>query len=246
MLYKLFLLFFFVMGCIQGFTQKGNLRLISYNIRNGKGMDNITDYSRIANVFNNANADVIAVQEVDSITQRNKNLDVLAHLAKTTNLHGVYGAAIDYNGGRYGVGILSKHKALNYYTVPLPGREEKRVLLVAEFEQYVIFCTHLSLTEEDRLTSLATIDSQAARFTKPVYLLGDLNAEPSSPAINLLKKNWKLLTSDAPTFPATVPTKCIDYIFSRNCKKNVASTTVINEPVASDHRPVFVEIKQMQ
>ena len=243
MLYKLFLLFAFLMGTTKAFTQKGTFRLLSYNIRNGKGMDNNTDYNRIVNVFSKTNADVIAVQEVDSLTQRSKNLDVLAHLAKATNLHGIYGAAIDYNGGRYGVGILSKEKPIDHYTVPLPGREEKRVLLIVEFKSYVIFCTHLSLTEEDRLTSMAMIDSQAARFTKPIYLLGDFNAEPSSPAISLLKGNWKLLSGEAPTFPATVATKCIDYIFSRNSHKQLLSNVVIDEPMASDHRPVLVEIK---
>jgi len=224
-------------------AQKGSFRLLSYNVRNGKGMDGKTDLNRIVAVLRNADAHVIALQELDSMTKRSNNTDVLSELAKATGLHPVYGAAIEYGGGKYGVGILSKQKPTAWYTVPLPGREEKRVLLVAEFNDYVIFCTHLSLTDADRLASVAIIDSQAARYTKPVYLLGDLNAEPSSSTITFLKEAWEQLSTNAPTFPSPTPTKCIDYVFSRNSHKKVKTAVVIEEPLASDHRPLLVELK---
>jgi endonuclease/exonuclease/phosphatase family metal-dependent hydrolase len=224
-------------------AQKGSFRLLSYNIRNGKGMDNVADYDRAVAVFKRANADVIGLQEVDSLTKRSNEVDVLNLLSKKAGMYAVYGAAIDYQGGKYGVGILSKQKPLTHYAVPLPGKEEKRVLLVAEFTGFVIFCTHLSLTEDDRVVSQAIIDSQAARFAKPVYLLGDMNAEPSSAAITAFKSGWRLLSGEAATFPAPVPDKCIDYIFSRNGTKQVVSAMVMDEPVASDHRPVVVELR---
>ena len=130
------------------------MRLITYNIRNAKGMDNKTDYNRTAAVIKNAYADIIALQELDSATKRNGGEYALKILAEKTGLHFLFGAAIAYQGGKYGVGILSKQKPLKWYTVNLPGREEERVLLVAEFKKYVIFCTHLSLTDADRLKCL--------------------------------------------------------------------------------------------
>ena len=217
---------------------------MSYNIRNAKGMDNKADYGRTAAVIQNANADIIALQELDSVTKRNGGEDVLKILSERTGLFAVYGAAIDYQGGKYGVGILSKQKPLNNYTVPLPGREEMRVLLVAEFKKHVIFCTHWSLTEADRVTSASVINKEAAKFRKPVYLLGDLNAEPTSNAITVLEEKWYLLSGEQPTFPAPVPTKCIDYIFSNQRKTKVISKNVLAEPVASDHRPVLVELRR--
>ena len=225
------------------YSQKSSFRLLSYNVRNGKGMDGKTDLTRIAAVLKKANADVVAIQELDSMTKRSNNTDVLSILAKETGLFNTYGAAIDYGGGKYGVGILSREKPIASYTVPLPGREEKRVLLVTEFNDYVIFCTHLSLTDADRLASIAIIDSQATRYIKPIYLLGDLNAEPFSPTIAALKENWKQLSNDDSTFPSPSPKKCIDFVFSRNSRKKVTNAAVIDEPVASDHRPLLVELK---
>lgn len=205
-------------------------------------MDNKTDYERIITVFRNTKADFIALQEVDSVTRRSDSIDVLRLLSSKLNMHELYGAAISFQGGKYGVGIMSKKKAINHYTIPLPGKEEKRVLLIAEFKKHVIFCTHLSLTETDRNASAKIINEEAKKFNKPIYLLGDFNAEPGSETIKLLNEQWQLLSTPNPTFPADNPIKCIDYIFGRNIKKAKANSIVIEEPIASDHRPVFVEM----
>ncbi|MBB1285354.1 endonuclease/exonuclease/phosphatase family protein [Flavisolibacter sp. BT320] len=224
-------------------AQEADLRLVSYNVRNGKGMDNRTDYDRTAAVIQKAAAQVVALQELDSSTARSQGVEVLSVLAQKTGMHAVYGPAIPYGGGKYGVGILSKEKPLQHYTVSLPGREEQRVLLVAEFNEFVVFNTHLSLTEEDRMTSIAIINREADQFQKPVFLLGDLNAEPTSSFLIQLKKDWQLLSGEAPTFPAPLPDKCIDYILSRNSKMTVSHAEVMDEPQASDHRPVLVTLK---
>ncbi len=117
------------------------------------------------------------------------------------------------------------------------------MLLVAAFKKYIIFCTHFSLTNADRLASVAVINEEASRFKKPIYLLGDLNAEPYSDVLSALKQKWNVLSGEVPTCPATVPTKCIDYILvSNNRKAKAISKTVLDEPITSDHRPVLVEI----
>lgn len=242
-MHKLIGLLLIFIGIIEETYSQRNLRLLSYNIRNAKGMDNKTDYDRTASVIKNVNANVIALQELDSVTKRS-SVDVLKILAQKTGYHFVYGAAIQYQGGGYGVGILSKQKPLRWYTIPLPGREEERILLVAVFKRYVIFCTHWSLTEADRLTSADIINREAGKFTKPVYLLGDMNAEPNSVAINLLKQKWSLLSGEEPTFPAPVPVKCIDYIFGINSPLKNFRSMVLQEPLTSDHRPVFVELRR--
>jgi len=242
-MHKILALFVLTVLITTAIPAQKNLRLLSYNIRNGKGMDNATDYDRIVGVLQKVNANVIGLQELDSVTRRSGDTDVLRLLADKTGMHAVYGAALTYQGGKYGVGVLSKEKPLQHYTIPLPGREEPRILLVVEFKKYVVFNTHLSLTEADRLASVAIINEQAARFTKPLYLMGDLNAAPASPMIHALQQDWRLLSGTAYTFPAPAPNRCIDYIFSRHTsKKKRITATVINEPMASDHRPVLVEV----
>ena len=63
------------------------LKLMSYNIRNTKGMDNVRNVQRIANVINNEAPDVVAVQELDSMTTRSNQTDVLAEVAERTQMH---------------------------------------------------------------------------------------------------------------------------------------------------------------
>lgn len=220
------------------------LRLLSYNIRNAKGMDNITDYQRIANIITQSKAAVIALQELDSVTQRSKGKDVLKELAEATGLHASYGAAISFQGGKYGVGVLSKGKPLSQKTIPLPGLEEARVLLVVEFTDYLVFCTHFSLTEKDRLSSIKIIEEELAASKKPVLLLGDLNDKPGSETMQRLQQSFQLLSANEFSFPADKPDRCIDYILAHNrIKVKVITTAVLDEPLASDHLPLFVEMK---
>ncbi len=182
------LLFFILLS----FSPDEPIRLLSYNIRNAKGMDNITDYQRIARIITTSKADIIALQELDSVTQRSKGKDVLKELAEATGLHASYGAAISFQGGKYGVGVLSKEKPLSQKTIPLPGSEEARVLLVVEFADYLVFCTHFSLTEKDRLSSIKIIEEELATSKKPVLLLGDLNDKPGSETMQRLRQSFQL------------------------------------------------------
>lgn len=127
-------------------------------------MDGVCDFQRIANVINNASPDVVAVQEVDSVTNRSNQKYVLGEIAERTQMYACFAPAIDYDGGKYGIGLLSKKVPLHLQAIALPGREEARALILAEFEDYIYCCTHLSLTEEDRMKSLEILKTFAASY----------------------------------------------------------------------------------
>ena len=199
-------------------------------------------------MINREKPDVVAVQELDSVTGRSQGTYVLGELAKLTDMHATYAPAIDYDGGKYGIGILSKKQPLRVYRYALPGREEARALLVVEFKKYVYACMHLSLTEEDRIASLPIIREATSGFDKPVFIAGDWNDTPDSPFIQELQKDFCILsTTDNPTCPADKPKACIDYIaVKKDCKpKNFAFFSYVTPAsVESDHRPVNVHIKR--
>ena len=250
----LLVLLVFLSGCGNLKTQQKemkflSLKIASYNVRNAKGMDNKVNFDRVAKVINDINADAIAIQELDSATLRSNGLVVLDELAKRTNMFASFNASIEYNGGKYGIGILTKQAPLRKEAIALPGREEERSLLIVEMENYVICCTHLSLNEEDRQVSIQLIQEQTNKYrSKPVFLAGDLNASPNSDEIrHLSSNNWIILSdSTVATFPSDEPTDVIDYVFMKNHDKlsrNVIVTEVVNEPMASDHRPLWVEVK---
>ena len=102
--------------------QAQELNLMTYNIRHGAGMDGKIDYDRTAAVIRGVNPDVVALQEVDSATQRCYGKYVGQELATRTHMIPTFGAAINFQGGKYGVGILSREQPLAVRRIPLPGR----------------------------------------------------------------------------------------------------------------------------
>lgn len=223
------------------------LRLMTYNIKNANGMDDICNFQRVANVINNASPDVVAIQEVDSMTRRSGQKYVLGEIAERTQMHACFAPAIEFDGGKYGIGLLTRQVPLRLQAIPLPGREEARTLILAEFQDYIYGCTHLSLTEEDRMKSLEIVKSFTASYKKPLFLAGDMNAEPESDFIKELQKDFQILSNPKQsTYPAPEPKETIDYVTALKSNANgfaLISSQVLNEPLASDHRPILVELR---
>ncbi len=229
-------------------VQRANtLRVMSYNIHHGAGMDGQTDIVRLAEVIRRHQPEVVAIQEIDSTNHRSNGRYNLGELAGEALYYPTFASAISFGGGQYGIGILSREKPLAVRRIPLPGSEEKRVLLVAEFARYVFACTHLSLTEADRMSSAALICAEAARYSKPFLLAGDWNDTPESPFVKNIGKNFLLLNNPKHlTYPADKPDRCIDYIALYKPTADelaVKSASVPGEATASDHRPVIATLQ---
>ena len=221
--------------------QSFQLQVMSYNVRHCAGMDLVLDYDRTAAVIIEQQPDVVALQELDSMTGRSGHCYQLGELASRTSYYPTFGSAIDYDGGKYGVGILTHEPPLSSTSIPLPG-EEPRVLLVAEMNDYVLACTHLDLEEEARLASVPLIVEEAQHWQKPFILAGDWNDTLGSALLQEMTKHFNILSSDAPTYPADEPKESIDYVASfKTHPVESLESTVINEPEASDHRPLMVK-----
>lgn len=228
-------------------STENDWRILTYNIRHGEGMDGKLDCARIARVITGQQAAVAMIQEVDSVTDRTGKIDVLCRLADETRMYATFAKAISYGGGAYGVGILSKEKPLSVRRIPLPGREEARVLLVIELRDCFVGCMHLSLTPEDQLASLPIIRSVAGQLDKPFVLAGDWNAEPKDRFIKEMRKDFTLLNDMKQlTWPADKPEQLLDYIavWKRSGKQlKRVSIRVVPEAEASDHRPVSAVLR---
>lgn len=230
-------------------TRLDTVRIMSYNIYHGEGLDGRHDYGRVADLIRREQADIVAVQEVDSVTRRSHGADVLKQIADSAGMTCTFARTLAYEGGAYGIGLLSKTEPLRVQTYALPGREEPRALLVAEFDNYVVACTHLSLTTDDQLASIYVVRAVAAQTQKPFFLAGDWNAEPGDSTIAEMQRHFTLADDlTALSYPADRPTQLLDYIGLWNRHNNRVSLQdfhVVDERVASDHRPVVAtyEIK---
>jgi endonuclease/exonuclease/phosphatase family metal-dependent hydrolase len=238
------------------------LRVMTFNIHIGVGMDKQRDLARIANVIKAADVDVVALQEVDVRTRRSgTDVDQLAELAKLTGMHGRFGKGRDFDGGEYGQAILSRRPIKDLVVHKLPGDsvQEERVALFATIEQpaplpeLLFVGTHIHHVGENyRLPQAREINrllkDAMSKPTPAVLLLGDLNAKPDGQVMTLMRELWEDPTADAGmTFPADKPDRKIDYVLlPKGHKWTVVSAKVVDEPVASDHRPVVVELQWKQ
>lgn len=219
------------------------VRVMSYNVRNGHGVDGVKDITRCTDIINDARPDVVAVQELDSMSRRNKKY-VLGEMAKQTGYYDYYHRTIPYRGGAYGIGILTREKALSVDFRPLPCRREPRGLLIVEMKKFYILCTHLSLNAQDRLTSVHIIRDIVSKLDKPVFIAGDMNATPSSAPIRAFKEYTQVLNDvNKFTIPSNNPRKCIDYILGANGRFKVKKDYVYSDVLASDHLPLYVDVK---
>ncbi|MBP3775233.1 MAG: endonuclease/exonuclease/phosphatase family protein [Bacteroidaceae bacterium] len=218
------------------------LRLMTYNLHHCEGTDDVLDIPRIAYTIESLAADVVAVQELDSMTQRTHRVDQLRELGRQSLLHPTYAGAIDYQGGRYGIGILSKEHPRSVRRIPLPGKEP-RVLLVCEFKDYVFANTHLALQESNRLASLPLILQEAQRTDKPFFIAGDWNAQPESKFMQEMQKDFQLLNNTKVfTYPASQPKVRIDYIaVYKGRKKGLPNRVGLDGNALSPYRPYVNE-----
>ena len=221
------------------------LKFMTYNIRNGRGTDNVQDLGRIAEVIARTAPDIVALQEVDSVTRRMSGRFIPGELGEMTDMHALFCRSIDFSGGAYGIGLLSRTEPLAVRRVPLPGREEARVLLVAEFPDYVVCVTHLSLTPEDQRASLPIIREVTDTCRKPVLLAGDFNIQDAGAVLDGLGGAFRPLSDTAQmTFPADHPTVRIDYILGRGLPSSAVVTESVTDhtTTASDHCPLWVSL----
>ena len=235
------------------------LRVLVYNIHHGAGTDGKLDMERIAGVIERAEPDLVALQEVDRGTRRTEGIDQPAVLGEMTGLHAAFGKAIDYQGGDYGQAILSRFPIQDVQVHPLPGSHdgEQRIAVSAKVrpggdgEAIRFISTHLDHRPDpaDRLAQAAEINELFTGDAIPTIAAGDFNAKPDSEVMKNLREHWTDAAAEAGspehTFPAPSPRKRIDYVLYRPADHwRVVEARVIEEKVASDHRPLLVVLER--
>lgn len=238
-------------------ADSNELRVMSYNIHhaNPPSRAGVIDVDAIAAVINKEKPDVVAVQEVDVNTKRS-GLNEAALLAQKTHMNFYFARAIDYDGGQYGVLILSRYPLSEGKTHPLPTAAgtngEPRVLATATIHVngrgLTIACTHMDAQRNDtnRLLQIRAIDSLLQKEQQPVILAGDLNAAPGGEVINMLDRHFTrtCVENCGFTIPVEKPTKTIDFIaFKPAAAFTVKEHRVIDEKYASDHLPVIATLQ---
>lgn len=226
------------------------LRVMTYNLRFGE----LATLEQLGEYIKSKDPDVVALQECDWKTKRSRaphqaGKAFVNELAYYTGLFGLYGKAIKYSGGYYGIGLLSKYpivKSERYYLPNPEPRTEQRVILVAELEKpdnsrITFISTHLEVSSaKTRKAQIEFINSKIKEFKTPVILAGDFNATPKEPEIKNGFPKWFNATDTTYTFSSTRPSIKIDYIYGYpKASFELLSTKVDESSKLSDHFPVI-------
>ncbi len=235
-------------------TGHAPLRVLTYNIHHGEGTDREFDLPRLAEIVRSLDPDLVALQEVDQGTRRAGGVDQLAELARLTGMHGVFGKAMDFQDGAYGVGVLSREPVLRSENQPLPrsADREPRTALTVEVNirgTLVQFTsTHLDQGREtgDKLAQASYLNnSLTERLGSAAILAGDMNTRPDTEVMQLLTQRWTDMFRDPSPVDANgrIPGR-VDYVLVRPGEEwRTVEARVVDAPVASDHRPVLVVLE---
>ena len=245
-------------------TQDAPFLVVTFNIHAGKDADGMDNLARVAEVIRAEGVGLVLLQEVDRRTERSGGVDQLQALVAATGLQGAFGKTLDYQGGAYGIALLSRWPIRRHALLPLPvdppqeragGSHEPRGVLHAVVDapggELHVLNTHLDPSGDDgyrwqEVRHLLSVADSLGDLGLTVLFGGDLNALPDTRIVDEARaRGWRDAWEDCGsgtgfTYPAQDPARRIDYVFQGDglaCgEARVLPTT------ASDHRPLAVRL----
>ncbi len=256
-----FLVVLLLLGCSHSGKNRSDrqpplIRVMTYNIHHGEGLDGRVDLPRIAELIKAQRADLVALQEVDKGVARTDRRDLPAELAALTGMTAVFSNNFHFQGGEYGNAVLTrfplKRWANHHYQMLRAGEQRGVLQLVLDVHgrEMVFLNTHIDYRGDDseRWLNVGEIEKIVADAKRPVILCGDFNDVPSNRVYRRLSETFndawaQAGIGDGFTFPVRTPTKRIDYIWLSKGNWCEPLRAWIPHSEASDHLPLVVELK---
>ncbi len=244
-------------GCQSGTSesesvaQSDTLRVLAYNIHHGEGMDEVIDLQRIADLINEVDPDLVALQEVDSVVTRTNGVDQAAEIGRLTNMQPIFGRFMAYQGGAYGMAVLSRLPVLESTNVRLPDGDEPRSVVSAVIDlpsgnALRFNGIHFYRSEQERYAQATALEAWLDdQETMPTMLAGDFNSYRGDSVMTHLEQGWYVVDKgeDENTFPSWEPDREIDYfMWQPSDAFSIIHQEMLDEPVISDHRPLIIDV----
>lgn len=269
----LFIICFVALGVsAQTYPKASNvIRLLTYNThycKGGSDPGSIDNYNtrRLALVIEALDADVVALQELDSAMNGRGRRDLLKQIADYTNLpyNHIFGGLCKMDGGKVGPGVLVKNHlpVVKTKLISLGGSIEERCAIRIDLNDFSFICTHLDLDDNLRIMSANTLINEVDYIRKPVFCAGDMNdshlwGQGGIAFPTLLTKYTIVSDTEGNTMPGRdYGEALIDYILYHDYKNSgikIIDTHIVRElkvegsvidlASVSDHYPVFVDIE---
>ena len=221
-----------------------SVRLATWNIHGGVGLDGQYNAARVIAVLRELHADVVALQEVASLSL---HAGFLRHVSEALGVRIVVGRTLTRRGIDYGNALLSRFPVISDTSIELSvALHEPRNAIDARLDVHGcklrVVATHLGLRPAERREQvqriLRTIDAAPQQVT---VLMGDLNewylwGRP----LRWLRARFRATPAPA-TFPTRRPVLALDRIWAYPSASlaGVRTHRSALTRYASDHLPVI-------
>lgn len=228
------------------------VRLMTYNLHNGFNTDGDLDLEALTLVIEEANPDIVVLQEISRGWLISGRTDMLDWLSQRLDMPYVSGPT---EGALWGSAVLSRFPVIESGNYELPPRDLflRRGYLSVRFDigegkVLNVIATHLHHLEEDSAIRQQQVPVILDAWNNQEYtvITGDMNARPDTREMAMFRDAGltDVMAGAVPpegfTFRSSAPYERIDYIWiTPDLKVNNAG--VINS-TASDHLPVIVEL----
>ena len=242
-------------------VRKSQLKLLTYNIHSGIGVDRRYDLGRIRAVLEQEQPDIAALQELDCRVCRTSYEDQPNELAAKLAINAFFCATRPIEQGAFGLAVLSRFPVIyrHEYDLSYVAHREPRYCFRVDVEVQPsavlhVFNCHLGLATRERAFQRRQMLSDAILLSEnlhdPVILMGDFNDRPISvihrglrrhftDAFKAVGKRW------GPTFKlGPIPIR-LDHVYVSHNIRVLDCWVRADEltHVASDHRPVIATVE---
>ncbi len=231
-----------------------SLSVMTYNIHQGYGMDGILDPNEILDTIQQADPDILVLQESETNRISSMNVDMVNWLAIKLRMDVYSGPSTAEQ--IYGLALLSKYPIIESELYTLESIEDQRMWFrcLVDIGNFglPVYGIHVGLSPEDRTSQTNEVIDRLYGETGPFILMGDFNTWPNETIYTnltgLMHDAWVLAGHDfnGPgtfTFDSVSPSERIDYIFvSQELEQDIISCTIIEDQQGSDHLPVWAEL----
>jgi endonuclease/exonuclease/phosphatase family metal-dependent hydrolase len=219
-----------------------SIRVMTYNIHHGVGLDEVLNLGRIAADILRSGADIVALQEVDRFNVRSGFQDQVRWLGEKTGMAWSFAPSMSWGFAQYGNAVLSRYPIVSTQVHMLPGTREQRTLMKAVIRigdvHVNVFNTHLGVGLDERREQVPIAAAVLRAAVGPSILMGDFNMESSHALMRILTENWEQVPIEA-NAPTVIGGSAIDHIYLNTAAFGAKAWTLPTD--ASDHDPVVAE-----
>ncbi len=222
--------------------------VLSLNFNHGVSPDGKTNLLKLVDVIKKHSPDVVAIQDIDSGMVRSGKLNQLRVLSLLTGYEPVFGEAAKDNGGKKGLGILTKHRFEAVQVSPLPNPEntEQKILLSAVIELPNTRFLRLCNTQLDHKSALnrgiqaAILNRTLELSLYPIVLCGDFSTTTDDHTIDFLNKKWEDVGKNNDSLTHTNTQSRVDFFWILKDSNIIScSYDVLPYPTLSVHLPIL-------